>query len=73
MSFWATFDARPIDVHPGYKHLAPAQMTVDGCIAVVEVEHGPPSAQNDTTGVCAYCGIAGSNVLLGVCADCVED
>jgi hypothetical protein len=27
-------------------------------------------SQNDTTGQCAFCGLAGDDVLIGVCADC---
>lgn len=26
--------------------------------------------QNDTAGVCAFCGTASDDVLLGVCAEC---
>jgi hypothetical protein len=57
-------------VHPGYKHLTPEQMTVDECVAVAQCSHEPCS-QNDTAGVCDWCGIASDDVLLGVCADCV--
>jgi hypothetical protein len=28
--------------------------------------------QNDTAGVCAFCGTASDDVLLGVCGECVE-
>lgn len=31
------------------------------------------SSQNDTSGVCDYCGFAGDDVLIGVCADCAKE
>jgi hypothetical protein len=72
MSFWDTYDDRPLDVHPGYEHLTPRQMTVDECIAVAQCSHEPCS-QNESAGVCDWCGIASDDVLLGVCAGCVKD
>lgn len=33
----------------------------------------PASSQDDTSGVCDFCGYAGDNVLLGVCADCAKE
>lgn len=30
-------------------------------------------SQNDTTGVCAFCGLASDDVLIGVCADCTKE
>jgi hypothetical protein len=32
-----------------------------------------PSSQGDATDVCAFCGWADDDVLLGVCADCARD
>lgn len=29
--------------------------------------------QGDTAGVCAFCGLAGDDVLIGVCGDCAEE
>lgn len=34
---------------------------------------GAPSSQDVTVGVCAYCGLHGDDVLLGICAGCVEE
>jgi hypothetical protein len=38
--------------------------------AVEQCSHKPCS-QNETAGVCDWCGIASDDVLLGVCPDCV--
>jgi hypothetical protein len=35
-----------------------------------EPEPEPGRPQNDTSGQCAFCGVASDDVLLGVCADC---
>lgn len=32
-----------------------------------------PSRQGDTSGVCDFCGFASDDVLLGVCAGCVDE
>jgi hypothetical protein len=32
-----------------------------------------PSSQNDLTGVCERCGFVSTDVLLGICADCIEE
>jgi len=74
MSFWDNFDDRPVDVHPGYEAMRPQTPLTGNVTAappVVEQCSHVPCSQNDTAGVCDWCGIASDDVLLGVCSDCV--
>jgi hypothetical protein len=81
-AFWDDFDDRCVDVHPGFESLAPSRTVgrvVDGTGLLSRIGLTPdegsnpsPSAQNVLIAVCLFCGWAGDDVMLGVCADCVE-
>jgi hypothetical protein len=68
VNFWDSYDARPLDMHPGHEP-RPANVVPGRDAAVTQCSHEPCS-QNDTAGVCDWCGVASDDVLLGVCADC---
>jgi len=71
VSFWDTYDDRLIDVHPGHEAQARPANVMPGHEAVVEQCSPESCSQNETAGVCDWCGIASDDVLLGVCTDCV--
>lgn len=76
VSFWDTYDTRPVDVHPGHEAIAQSARGKSGSGPSAEQrasteESMARCSQNDLSGVCDWCGIASDDVLLGVCADCV--